>query len=265
MLLVFLGLLNIAMLISAVIIGINCSKVKQGSLHVDHPAAVKLLGELSNLRGNHSQVMIFAEEARTDLQSTIDNHAKLKEQIKEQKTLTSGYQTELKGLQAERENLQNNITSMEGSCGNCPVGWLSFNSSCYFFSVSSTTLKKNWHNSRSDCISRGSDLIVIDSPEKQTYVSNNIKALVTGRSTWENGVWVGLTDIANEKTWLWINNVTETESRYWAEGEPNNHGPEGEDCVVVVHSATNPWKTRYDAKCKTHKLSWLCEMPSLQT
>uniref|UniRef100_A0A8C5E9L8 CD209 antigen-like protein E n=1 Tax=Gouania willdenowi TaxID=441366 RepID=A0A8C5E9L8_GOUWI len=148
-----------------------------------------------------------------------------------------------------------------GSCGKCPADWFFHNSSCYFFSiVKSASFQKNWHDSRADCISRGSDLTVIDSPEEQKYLSAKGKSLLNGRpSTWENGFWVGLTDLEKEKKWVWINNVTEVESRYWSPGEPNNHGPDGEDCAVIVYKSTSPWKTRYDAKCQDHKLYWLCE------
>lgn len=48
--------------------------------------------------------------------------------------------------------------------------------------------------------------------------------------------------------------------RYWMDGEPNNHGHRGEDCVTTAFSLTFPWKTRNDLNCQTQKKFWICEM-----
>lgn len=124
--------------------------------------------------------------------------------------------------------------------------WIHFNSSCYLFSFAeNTALKMNWENSRRDCIRRGADLVVIDSPEEQVgrrragkvhhptvsknhlffffflvcfffpqaFVSHSIETMKTGKYFWDNSFWLGLRDTAVEGTWVWINNVTEVEQR----------------------------------------------------
>uniref|UniRef100_A0A7N8X8N4 C-type lectin domain-containing protein n=1 Tax=Mastacembelus armatus TaxID=205130 RepID=A0A7N8X8N4_9TELE len=132
----------------------------------------------------------------------------------------------------------------EGGCGKCLTHWIFYNSSCYFFSyLESHKVKKNWPDSRADCVSRGADLVVIDNQEEQ------------------DAFWVGLTDSKAEGTWVWINNVTEVE--YWMDGEPNNMGQVGEDCGMVVYSSSNPWKTRFDASCTERQRNWICEMMPL--
>uniref|UniRef100_A0A672FXK4 CD209 antigen-like protein 2 n=1 Tax=Salarias fasciatus TaxID=181472 RepID=A0A672FXK4_SALFA len=227
LLLLCLGLLNVVLLISAVVIGIKCAQIRQNSLHVSHPAAAQLLNQLHDLHNNHSDVIMAEEDAKRALETAVINHAMLRDQLQQKKIINDGYQKQLEALRTERTTLLSNISALESSCGKCPSGFLHFNTSCYFFSSSeSSTVKKNWHDSRTDCINRGSDLIVIDSPEEQAFVSNNIKNMVSGRMSWQSGFWVGLTDIETEDQWVWINNVTEVEPRYWDEGEPNNHGPE---------------------------------------
>ncbi|XP_023273002.1 CD209 antigen-like protein E isoform X1 [Seriola lalandi dorsalis] len=258
-----LGLLNFVLLIVAVVLGINCARVKQGSLQVSHSAATQLIDELNYLRSNHSDVIEAEEEAKKELQREIKSHAQLKVQIQQLKTMNNGYQKQIEGLRAEKTTLQSNISALEGTCGRCLPMWNLLNSTCYFFSYTeSSTVKKNWPDSRADCISRGADLVVIDNPEEQTFLSDTIETMKGNRNVWDSGFWIGLSDTGTEGTWVWINNVTEVEQRYWMEGEPNDQGHQGEDCAVAVHSSSNPWKTRYDGNCQRKKISWICEMPS---
>ncbi|KAG8013421.1 hypothetical protein GBF38_021772 [Nibea albiflora] len=151
----------------------------------------------------------------------------------------------------------------EGNCGRCPPRWIIFNSSCYFFSYTeSRTVRKNWPDSRANCITRGADLVVIDNEEEQTFVSDTIENMKISPHEWENGFWVGLRDTEIEGTWVWINNVTEVEQRYWMDGEPNDNGHRGEDCAAVHYKPTNPWKTRNDVICQGVVRHWICEMTS---
>ncbi|XP_040916000.1 CD209 antigen-like [Toxotes jaculatrix] len=259
---VCLGLLNVVLLIAAVALGINCSKVKEGSLHVSHPAATQLINELNYLRSNNSDAMKAQEEAKQALQKALKNHAQLKVQIEQQKTINDGYHRQVEVLRAEKANLQANISALEGTCGRCLAGWSILNSTCYFFSYTeSSSVKKNWFDSRADCISRDANLVVIDNPEEQRFLSDSIKNKKTSSKWWENGFWIGITDMETEGTWVWINNVTEVENRYWMDGEPNNLGHHGENCGVAVYSPTNPWKTWFDGFCSV-PLHWICEMPS---
>ncbi|KAM7402958.1 hypothetical protein PAMA_003741 [Pampus argenteus] len=254
-----LGLLNAALLITAVVIGVKCVKVKEGSLHVSHSAVAQLISELKYLQSNHSDVIQAEEEVKKQLETAIKNHAQLKVQIEQQKIINDGYQRQIEALHTEKTKLQTNISALEGTCGRCLPGWTIFNSSCYFFPPSGD--KKNWPDSRVDCKNRGADLVVIDNQQEQIFVSNSIQHRETSRNWWENGFWLGLTDTEVEGVWSWINNVTEVEQRYWMDGEPNNSGHTGEDCADALYSSSNPWKTRNDANCLKSMLAWICEMP----
>ncbi|XP_042245010.1 C-type lectin domain family 4 member M-like [Thunnus maccoyii] len=257
-----LGLLNAVLLITAVAIGIKCAKVKEASLQVPHSAATELINELNYLSSNYSDVIEAEKEAKKALEAANKNHEQLKLQIEQQKTINDGYQRQMEALRTEKTNLQTNISALEGTCGKCLPGWVLLNTSCYFFSYSeSRTVKKYWPDSREDCISRGADLVVIDNQEEQAFVSNSIQNKVTSSRWWENGFWIGVTDIETEGEWIWINNVTEVEQRYWIDGEPNNQGPRGEHCGVAVYRSSNPWKTRFDGGCHAYLLHWICEMP----
>uniref|UniRef100_A0A4W6EXA6 C-type lectin domain-containing protein n=1 Tax=Lates calcarifer TaxID=8187 RepID=A0A4W6EXA6_LATCA len=187
------------------------AKVKDSSHQVSHSAATQLIIELNYLRSNHSDVIESAEQAKKALEREVKNHAELKARIKQHRTINDGYQRNIEALQAEKSLLQSDISAFEGSCGRCLPGWTLHNSTCYFFSYSeSTSVKKNWPDSRADCVRRGADLVVIDNQEEQVFVSDNIKI---GYNEWTTGHWIGLTDIETEGTWVWINNVTEVEER----------------------------------------------------
>ncbi|KAM9708188.1 C-type lectin domain family 10 member A-like isoform 3-T3 [Menidia menidia] len=256
-----LGLLNAVLFISAVAIGVKCAELKAGSLQQSHSATSQLISELSFLRSNHSDVIEAEEEAKRELGKVISNHAQLKKKTEQLRTISDDFWKQIVALRADKANLQANISVLEGTCGSCSPGWDLLNSSCYFFSYTeSRTVKKNWPDSRADCRRRGSDLIVIDNPEEQTFVSNSIEDMRSGRDIWQNGFWIGITDEDTEGTWIWINNVTEVEQRYWMDGEPNNAGNTGEHCGVALPSSNNPWKTRYDGKCHQQTLHWICEM-----
>ncbi|CAG10613.1 unnamed protein product [Tetraodon nigroviridis] len=211
---------------------------KQGSLHVSHTTAQKLIGGLDDLKSNHSHVMEVKEKAKTTLEAAHKNHTEMKRQIAELKTVNDKYQQQTEVLEQERASLKANYTVLS--------------------EAENRAIKKNWEDSRQDCIRRGADLVVIDRPEEQTFVSHTIETMVTGKYFWDNSFWIGLKDEEVEGTWVWINNVTEVEQRYWIQGEPNNYGPStGEDCAAFVN-IKNPRQTWYDASCSEEK-HWLCE------
>ena len=54
---------------------------------------------------------------------------------------------------------------------------------------------------------------------------------------------------------------------YWIDGEPNNHGEQGEDCAATYYRAGSDYggdarHTWYDGKCNQHKYHWICEVPT---
>ncbi|XP_035770269.1 CD209 antigen-like protein A [Neolamprologus brichardi] len=68
-------------------------------------------------------------------------------------------------------------------------GWSKFNHNCYYLSE----ISDSWNAARMDCRARGGDLVVIDSPEEQNFLS-----------TITTDVWIGLNDKEQEGTWKWV-------------------------------------------------------------
>ncbi|KAG1973505.1 pancreatic secretory granule membrane major glycoprotein GP2-like [Pimephales promelas] len=90
------------------------------------------------------------------------------------------------------------------------------------FFISSEWL--SWSGSRQFCRYRGADLVIINTEEKQRYITSLAK----------ERVWIGLTDIETEGTMKWVDNSTLTQG-FWYKREPNNAGGD-EDCVELTPS-----------------------------
>ncbi|XP_060720565.1 C-type lectin domain family 4 member E-like isoform X2 [Tachysurus vachellii] len=126
-----------------------------------------------------------------------------------------------------------------------PIGWRFFNKSVYNIS----TVKKNWVETRQDCIKRGADLVIINSTEKQEFISK-----------YSNGTqaWIGLTDTDTEGTFKWVDGSPLT-TEFWWNGEPNDY-EQNEDCVITGYTNTKSnISTWADFPCNHHSAG-ICEM-----
>ncbi|XP_039503057.1 uncharacterized protein LOC120459701 isoform X2 [Pimephales promelas] len=90
------------------------------------------------------------------------------------------------------------------------------------FFISSEWL--SWSGSRQFCRDRGADLVIINTEEKQRYITSLAK----------ESVWIGLTDIETEGIMKWVDNST-LKQGFWYKREPNNAGGD-EDCVELTPS-----------------------------
>ncbi|XP_042605626.1 CD209 antigen-like protein 2 [Cyprinus carpio] len=116
---------------------------------------------------------------------------------------------------------------------------------CFFMS----TELKSWSDSRKYCRDRGADLVIINTEEKQRFISS----IVSER------VWIGLSDTENEGIMKWVDNST-LKQGFWLKGEPNNYY-ENEDCIELNYkrdqveiSSLNSWN---DKPCSEKKKGYL--------
>lgn len=254
-----LGLLNAVLLIAAAVIGIYCAKAKD--LQTDQAAATPLIIERNYLR-NQSDIIRAKLEAQAALARERTNHVQLKLQVKQKKTSTDVLQKKIETLLTEKTNLQINKTTLEETCDRCQPGWILLKSSCYYFSHVPDS-KKNWPDSRADCISRGGDLLVINNIGEQQLITDNFPKVSSSGMWWQDGFWIGLTDVIMRGTWVWVNNVTETETMYWRSGQPNPSGPQSGNCAAFYYyiDARGTW---YNGNCQDHLLNWICEKEPVQ-
>ncbi|XP_058240769.1 C-type lectin domain family 4 member M-like [Hemibagrus wyckioides] len=143
-------------------------------------------------------------------------------------------QTSYIKLTRERDQLKNKLAEIDTQA---KLGWRYFNSSFYYISTS----RKNWSESRQVCLNRGADLVIINSTEKEEFIS-----LQLGSSR----AWIGLSDIEEEGVWKWVDGTPLT-TAFWAVGEPNN--ALDEDCAEIM--LVLGWN---DLPCSA-KNYWICE------
>ncbi|XP_073319991.1 CD209 antigen-like protein C [Pagrus major] len=144
---------------------------------------------------------------------------------------TTDTDTNFKTLTKERDELKRKLTIF---------GWMYFNNSFYYIS----TWEKSWQESRSDCLQRGADLVIINSKEEQEFTQY-----------FRRHMWIGLTDQETEGTWKWVDGTLLTTS-YWGAKEPNSHEGRDEDCgEIMFFDDENSWN---DSPCGMRHI-WICE------
>ncbi|XP_035240891.1 hepatic lectin-like [Anguilla anguilla] len=142
------------------------------------------------------------------------------------------------------------LIAQKRECIPCPQGWEQFSFKCYYFS----TERKSWMSSRSDCIKRGADLVVIESEEEQEFITNHTK---------EDHCWIGLSDLETEGIWIWVDG-TPLQRGFWVSGEPDDHywinmkKYEKSDCALTM-TGKKAWA---DNRCDYIQY-WICETNAL--
>ncbi|XP_020485627.1 C-type lectin domain family 12 member B [Labrus bergylta] len=251
-----LGLLNAVLLIASVVLGIYCARASYFQVPVS--AATPLIIEMNYLR-NQSGIIRATLEARAAIAKKHTDHVQLKLELKQHKITMDRLQRQIKTLHDERENLQSNKSSLEDNCGRCLPGWRLLKLSCYYFSSrNESNPKKNWLDSRADCVSKGGELLVINNRQEQQLLSASFPTQSGSGEWWEKGFWIGLTHVATNGTWVWVNNVTELETIYWRSGQPKTDGPQSGNCAALsnLYDTTRMW---YNGNCQDHQYNWICE------
>ncbi|XP_067371567.1 CD209 antigen-like protein C [Channa argus] len=178
-------------------------------------------------RGQQDVEISSLTEEKDQLDAQISNVTKEKDQLK----------SRLIEMTKDRDRLES-LTRKT-----CPAGWTMFSRSFYFLSTESGS----WTKAREDCQNKGADLVIVTSAEEQEFLSG-----FTNQTAW-----IGLTDIAEEGTWKWVDGSLQT-FRYWDVKQPDNllkYSTDGEDCAEIKVQTGHKWN---DVPCG-HSLKWICE------
>ncbi|KAM9115152.1 CD209 antigen-like protein C isoform 2-T3 [Pangshura tecta] len=164
------------------------------------------------------------------------------------RNLTHSMSKELAEVRRDRDRLQEVLSRLQDElqkiteviCTKCPLGWQHFEKKCYFFSTST----KSWSDAKQFCTNEDSHLVIVNTKQEQVFLSNHI--------TEPDVYWLGLSDSATEGEWRWVDG-SPLSIRFWASGEPNNVGQQGEDCGSLRFNGK--WN---DASCAFTEY-WICE------
>ncbi|CAL8385761.1 unnamed protein product [Gadus morhua 'NCC'] len=97
----------------------------------------------------------------------------------------------------------------------CPSGWDKFVCKCYRYSSEIGS----WSKIRELCVSRGADLVVVDSKEEMDFISR-----------YDEDPWLGATDEASEGMWRWVDGtVLSAANPSWRGGKPD--GGKDKNCL----------------------------------
>ncbi|XP_070560954.1 C-type lectin domain family 19 member A-like [Ptychodera flava] len=113
---------------------------------------------------------------------------------------------------------------------NCPLRWVEYQGHCYRY----FTGEAEWTSAQNICKSYGANLASIHSNEE-----NDLVYKLQGCG--DNRFWIGLNDRDFEGNFVWIDGTPVTYTN-WHDGEPNDSGIGGEDCVEVDGTRSDPWK-----------------------
>ncbi|KAL6100425.1 uncharacterized protein ACO6RY_07578 [Pungitius sinensis] len=283
---VSLGLLSVLLLAGLVCLGVHshASAAEHSSIKANLTERLWVSGDkLSSVSAERDQLkdnFSALKDNFTALSQEKDRHQLLLEQTAELSSIKANLTERLRvsgdklsSVSAERDQLKDNFTALKDNftalkdnftalsqekdrlqlllehSKTCPAGWRNFSCSCYLLSTSADS----WNNARTDCRAKGADLVMINSPQEQKFLSS----IVT------RGSWIGLSDEEMEGTWKWVDGTLLTETvAYWEKGskvvQPDNGGGDPqwgeEDCAETRNSGTT-WN---DVRC-TDSLHWICE------
>ncbi|XP_044201800.1 C-type lectin domain family 4 member M-like isoform X2 [Thunnus albacares] len=204
------------------------------------------------------------DKKTADLEASFKTLTEERDELKKNLTdFDHSHSTSYKRLTEERDTLKRNLTDCDNKTLDLEAsfktlteerdelkkklpdfvhysqqGWKYFNGSFYYISSNI----KTWNESRTDCLQRGADLVVVNSRDEQEFINRYQKMM-----------WIGLTDSEREGTWKWVDGTPLTTS-FWDSGEPNNNN--NEDCVETrFYPEETGWN---DIICGERRL-WICE------
>uniref|UniRef100_A0A9J8B9L6 C-type lectin domain-containing protein n=1 Tax=Cyprinus carpio carpio TaxID=630221 RepID=A0A9J8B9L6_CYPCA len=172
-------------------------------LHITITAERDLIKSYKNTVEEFNQTINSLQDNYTDLM--IKKH-QLQKKFNSLSQKKLELETRVEDLNAEKKQLQRDFDSLNKKG---PV--------CLFMS----TELKSWSDSRQYCRDRGADLVIINTEEKQRFISS----LVSER------VWIGLSDREQEGNMKWVDNST-LKQRFWFKDQPNNIGG-NQDCIEL--------------------------------
>lgn len=212
--------------------------------------------EVAKLQATYKNAIQTGHEAKNQLAEELKLQKIAKWELEHQTRISTDYKKKTDKIGMDIATLKSHIPMLKEGCKHCLPGWTYMHSLCYYLPFSDAIQRKFWPEARQFCKKQGGDLAVIDSREKEMDLGTLINNYQDpSRHISQSGFWIGLTDVVEEGTWLWLDGTKLIEG-YWGDREPNNMN--NEDCAAI-YPRVNLFKAWNDAPCN-HALKWICEM-----
>ncbi|XP_058240731.1 CD209 antigen-like protein C isoform X1 [Hemibagrus wyckioides] len=184
---------------------------------------------------------------RDQLQTSLNKLKNEKNQLQFQKDQLLWHRDQLQlqrdQLVSQRDQLQNETSRLQNVL--LKLGWRFFSENIYYIN----TAKRTWNDSKQDCITRGANLVTINSREEQEFISTHFNG---------TEAWIGLTDRVTEGEFKWVDDSPLT-TAFWWNGEPNDY-EQNEDCAITNYRhAKYNISTWADYPC-LYAVAGICEM-----
>ncbi|RXN32426.1 C-type lectin domain family 10 member A-like protein [Labeo rohita] len=182
-----------------------------------------------------SSVQSDQQNKQRDLESLKSSLNDLKRSVSDLASsvasLSSQQQTSEERVMNALKELTSNMSAKKAdvSVPNCKSGWITYESSCFFFSNN----KVNWSEARDYCKEQGALLLKIQDNDKEWAFLN--------AQTTNTFFWVGLTD-QTTGNWRWADETPYVmNKKRWNPGQPDDWkehglGEEGEDCGQIGYN-----------------------------
>ncbi|KAK1793247.1 hypothetical protein P4O66_011643 [Electrophorus voltai] len=208
---IILGLLSavFVLVITGLSVHINRASESQNTLSLN---TSRINFQLAQLQSEHNSLIESKKALQNKHSEDTKTIASLQSDMNRMTRLKNDLSSQNHDLQEEKRKLKSQITNLEDNCGKCLPNWLLMNNTCYYFAVSDAVSRKSWAGGRLECTKKGADLLVIDTKEKQEFITDTLKALRYNLPfSYRNGFWIGLKDDHTEGIWKWLNKTTLTE------------------------------------------------------
>ncbi|KAK9981644.1 hypothetical protein ABG768_001168 [Culter alburnus] len=232
---VCLGIICVVLLVSIILQHIS-NTAERESLFKSNKNTVKEFNQtINSLQDNYTELMTEKDQLKNNFSSLSQKKLELETRVNDLTAEKKQLQGSVDSLNQKKLELESKVTSLseEVKLKGCKEG---------LFFISSES--KNWSESRQYCRDRGTDLVIIDTEEKQRHITSFLK----------ESVWIGLSDTENEGNMKWVDN-SPLKQGFWFKGEPNNDG--NEDCIELdpEKDPVNNWN---DLPC-SEKRKGICE------
>ncbi|XP_074540308.1 CD209 antigen-like protein A [Halichoeres trimaculatus] len=244
---VCLGILSVLLVLCiSVIIYISVLMDKQKANLKDLEEEIQQLTEKSVIQEETERLITEKSVLKREMEQLITERNTLKKET-ERLSRAAENANHTMGVILKFKSFPVNKYCLEKKCQPCQKGWILFQKKCYLF-YDENSPWKTWEQSQKLCQDTAADLVVVNSPQEQEFISQHIKYYFDKH----HGYWLGLHK--SDEKWRWVDGRNDTLG-YWM--TIGSSGPCG--LILPQRNLTANWDP---AQCHFEN-KFICESEAL--